>query len=126
KAMMEFCRLRDEIKAYGCSYVFYRREAYVSPEINETRITFDRDLQGGMYRFGSQLGLPYETEQPEVGGVVLELKFTGRFPNWMRELVYHFNLEMTSMPKYVKCVDVLKISQLGHRQASFLAHERMA
>jgi hypothetical protein len=33
--------------------------------------------------------------------VVLELKFTGRFPNWMHELVQVFGLEPCSAAKYV-------------------------
>jgi len=38
-----------------------------------------------------------------VPGIVLELKFTDRFPNWMRQMVQTFNLFRTSMAKYVTC-----------------------
>ena len=34
-------------------------------------------------------------------GVVLELKFTGRFPNWMADLVRVFGLKQCSAAKYV-------------------------
>jgi hypothetical protein len=39
--------------------------------------------------------------------VVLELKFTTRFPNWFRELVRRFNLMQFSSAKYCEGVEVL-------------------
>jgi hypothetical protein len=44
---------------------------------------------------------------PKLGGVVLELKFTNRFPNWMRQMVGIFDLERTSVAKYVSCTRTL-------------------
>ena len=41
--------------------------------------------------------------RPSVGGVILEIKFTDRFPVWLREMVRVFNLERRSMAKYVVC-----------------------
>src|SRR5690606_19789731 len=43
-ALYEFCRLRDQIGAMGCTYVYYRREAYMGTG-NDLRVTFDRQLQ---------------------------------------------------------------------------------
>lgn len=110
-ALYEFCRLRDQIRASGVTYVYYRREAYVSPASSHIRVTFDRGLQAGDYEIGSKLELPQEVKKANVGGVVLELKFTDRFPNWMRDLSEIFNLQRTSVPKYVKCVDALGVAE---------------
>jgi hypothetical protein len=50
-----------------------------------------------------------------VDGVVLELKFTDRFPNWMHDCVQIFNLRRTTMPKYVECVSILDGSPLRYQ-----------
>jgi hypothetical protein len=39
--------------------------------------------------------------------VVLELKFTGRFPDWFGELVRTFNLHQTSAAKYADGVALM-------------------
>lgn len=93
--------------------MLYRRQAYVSPESDDLRVTFDRELVGGMYYPGRQLEIPKHGAKPEVGGVVLELKFTDRFPAWMHELAQLFNLQRTSVAKYVMCVDKLNLSRQG-------------
>ena len=107
-AMDEFCLLRDRIGAAGCTYVYYHRQAYVSPDSNQIRVTFDRQLEGGVYHPGMGLVIPKDSARPKMEGVVLELKFTDRFPNWMEVLAEDFNLQRTSVPKYVKCVDALR------------------
>ena len=112
-SLEQFCNLARSIKADGCAYVLYRREAYVSPESDDLRVTFDRDITGGLYYPGSRLEIPKHGERPEVGGVVLELKFTDRFPAWMHELAQLFNLQRTSVPKYVMCVEKLNIARQG-------------
>jgi len=43
--------------------------------------------------------------QPPIEGIVLELKFTDRFPKWMGELVKSFNLWRDCMAKYVYCAE---------------------
>ena len=122
-AMYEFCNLRDRIRAQGCTYVYYFRQAYVSPDSNQCRVTFDRQLEGGIYVPGEQLVIPKETKQPKLDGVVLELKFTDRKPNWMIELSDVFGLQRTSVPKYVKCVEVLDIKSLPDRDASMFQEQ---
>jgi hypothetical protein len=107
-ALYEFCQLRDRIDAAGCTYVYYHRQAYVSPDSNSVRVTFDRQLEGGVYVPGTELSIPTDSARPKMEGVVLELKFTDRFPNWMELLAEDFNLQRTSVPKYVKCVDALR------------------
>jgi hypothetical protein len=112
KALFDFCGLAGSLGAAGTLYVSYRREAHVSPNSNSVRVTFDRQLLGSPYEQGTALSLPTGGARPEVGNgdkVILEMKFTDRFPEWMRELVHTFNLRRTSVPKYVHCVDAVGI-----------------
>ncbi|MCA9200998.1 MAG: polyphosphate polymerase domain-containing protein [Planctomycetales bacterium] len=111
-ALNEFCYLRDKIGAQGCTYVYYHRQAYVSPDSNAVRVTFDRQLEGGIYIPGTDLEIPKNPAVPKLDGVVLELKFTDRFPLWMHELSDIFELQRTSVPKYVKCVEALGVKSL--------------
>jgi len=112
KALLNFCSLSDSLGAAGSIYVSYRREAYVSPNSNSIRVTFDRGLLGSPHEQGTSLSLPNQGASPEVGNgdkVILELKFTDRFPEWMGELVQAFNLHRTSVPKYVHCIDAMGV-----------------
>ncbi|HUS93064.1 MAG TPA: polyphosphate polymerase domain-containing protein [Phycisphaerae bacterium] len=103
-ALQQFCFLRDHINAQGQAFVSYTREAYVTANDNSVRMTFDRQINGR--RFAGAFGLTDGTAPvyPKVDGTVLELKFTNRFPNWMREMCRVFDLERTSMAKYVSCI----------------------
>lgn len=112
-ALMEFCRLRDRLGCDATIYVSYRREAYVSPENNTIRVTFDRQLLGSPYQERAGLSFPTEGVRPDVGNgemVILELKFTDRFPEWMHELTQLFSLQRVSVPKYIRCIDAMGLS----------------
>jgi len=111
-ALVNFCDLGNRLGASPVIYVSYRREAYVSPNSNAIRVTFDRQLLGSRYEQGTYLTLPKDGASPDVGNgdkVILELKFTDRFSEWMRELVQAFNLQRTSVPKYIHCIDTMGI-----------------
>jgi hypothetical protein len=103
-ALHRFCDLALRIRAQGCAIVSYQREAWVSPDNEAIRVTFDRHLVATPFT-GELLEGDFERGlRPQIGGVVLELKFTDRYPGWMRELVRVFNLRRTSLPKYVECL----------------------
>ena len=111
-ALLTFSDLSDSVGASPSIYVSYRREAYVSPSSNSIRVTFDRQLLGGTYEHGANLAAPTDGARPEIGNrgkVILELKFTDRFPRWMREMAHAFDLQRTSVPKYVLCVNAMGI-----------------
>ncbi|MGB2822015.1 MAG: polyphosphate polymerase domain-containing protein [Phycisphaerae bacterium] len=107
-AIQQFCSLRDSLGADGVAYVSYLREAYVTAHDNSVRVTFDRLIHGTPFdgKFGMSDPAP-EQAYPDIGGIVLELKFTDRFPNWLRQMVQAFHLHRVSMAKYVKCVEAL-------------------
>lgn len=104
RAFQRFVQLRDRIDAVGKTYVHYFREAYVSPEGPSWRATFDRRLRAFPYEANSALVIPSNSlKTQDYDNVVFELKFTDRFPSWMRDLVRTFNLVDTSFPKYCRC-----------------------
>jgi hypothetical protein len=107
-ALYEFCRLRDELEAIPCAYTSYLREGYEPPGNNHCRVTFDRLLRAGEFHGSLSVSGLERWPSPQLPGTVLELKFTDAFPHWMQTLVESFNLVRRSVPKYVKCVSVLR------------------
>ena len=106
-ALSKFCQLRDKLGCVPQVLVAYNREAWCAPEDDSIRLTFDRGLEAAPYHPDRTFRLERDESwvRPTMRnpGVVLELKFTDRFPNWMREMVQTFNLFRTSMAKYVTC-----------------------
>jgi SPX domain protein involved in polyphosphate accumulation len=106
-ALERFCQLMQEVHATPKVHVAYLREAYVPHDDNSARLTMDRQV-----RVEARQQLSFETamEHPvAVWGrsVVVELKFTNRFPEWFRELVRIFSLRQRGAAKYVDGVELL-------------------
>jgi hypothetical protein len=79
----------------------------VQPDDNSIRVTLDREVRCAVER---SAGLRTEMDNPcNVFGerVVLELKFTGRFPDWFGELVRAFDLHQCSAAKYADGVALM-------------------
>jgi hypothetical protein len=107
EALEDFCMLRDEIQAHGRVIVTYNREAWITPDNNSVRLTMDRMICGKWWKGEFSTNAFTTGSHPSIGGVVLELKFTTRYPSWMRDAALMFNLQRTSLPKYVRCTGVL-------------------
>jgi hypothetical protein len=118
-ALESFRRLRDRTGAGAAACVAYLREAYVSPESNRLRITFDRDVCGSPFNRIRPFQPPQTGVETNVRGIILEIKFTDRFPGWVSEMVQAFNLQRCSICKYDHCV-----SALGLRRAPWLETKR--
>jgi SPX domain protein involved in polyphosphate accumulation len=109
RALAEFCECRDRLHAVGSAFISYRREAFVSPSAESVRVTFDRQIKGHPYYPEMGLTVPMDEAFVVVDGAVLELKYNGRAPRWMHDLITHFSLQRRSFPKYVFGVDALKM-----------------
>jgi hypothetical protein len=108
KSIQEFFRLQYEMGAVGKMHVAYMREAYVNDRNNEVRVTFDRHVRVATrfdQSFTTQMRKPFVCtgtgENPD-DVVILELKYSGRFPDWYRELVQTFNLVQGGAAKYAE------------------------
>lgn len=99
-AIQRFCQLMNDLHARPMAHVAYYREAWMSPNNNAARLTMDRDVRCDPEPTAR---LFCEMQHPvSVFGnyVVLELKFTGRYPDWFRELVRIYGLTQCSAAKY--------------------------
>lgn len=106
-AHREFCDRCRQLGARGIVYVSYLREAYVGRNDEAIRVTLDRHLVTDHYRAGTPLAPPSHPRRVPLPGVVLELKFSNRFPQWMQDLVQTVDLRRISLAKYVESVQAL-------------------
>jgi hypothetical protein len=101
-SMERFHQLMFELNAKPKMHIAYLREAYVNSFNNEVRLTMDRCVRC-MPRFDGQLLTHLDKPLACTKDIViLELKFTGRFPNWYRDLVRTFDCFQTGAAKYVE------------------------
>jgi hypothetical protein len=113
-ALQTFCRLMLEIGATPRVHVGYLREAYVPHDDNSARLTLDREVRAEP-QFDSRLATEMCPATEPIWGnqIIVELKFTNRFPNWFGDLVRFFGLRQRGAAKYVD--GVAKIGE--HRVA---------
>lgn len=103
--LAEFLHLRDLHSAEPLMRVKYMREAYVSQSADPVRITFDDDLEGALTLDSDLSHLVGDWLKVPMTHSILELKFTNLYPSWVAGLVQEFQLDRTSVPKYVLCID---------------------
>jgi hypothetical protein len=85
----------------------YLREAWVSPSDNSVRVTFDRQVHAEPCFQPSAVVNMQQPQRIFSEFVILELKFTNRFPGWFNQLVRQFNLMQFASAKYSEGVEVL-------------------
>ena len=99
-AIQNFLKLIERIHARPMAHVAYLREAYVDPVSDNVRVTLDRSVRTearATPNFSTSMENPSE---PFGDRVILELKFTDRFPEWCRHLVERFHLMQCGAAKY--------------------------
>jgi SPX domain protein involved in polyphosphate accumulation len=105
--MQRFNLLLHQIRARPKLHNNYLREAWVSPHDNSVRLTFDRQIRAERFFHARPVVEMHRPAHVFPEFVVLELKFTTRFPNWFKELVRTFNLMQFSSAKYCEGVETL-------------------
>lgn len=122
-AIQQFNRLMLALEARPKTHVGYRREAWISPVDNAVRVTMDRDVRTEAVT-STHLSAKMENPTRVFGkDVVLEIKFTGRFPNWFGEMARTLGLQQRSAAKYADGVALLGEHRLRPVQASWFAAE---
>ncbi|MCG2590610.1 polyphosphate polymerase domain-containing protein [Rhodohalobacter sulfatireducens] len=111
-ALEHFCFLTGKLQASPKMHVTYMREAYEKRDSNDVRVTIDRDVKSSRVRHNH-----FEPQQsgglPVFGNtVILELKFTNRFPDWLNELTQRFHLRRESASKYVDSIEFIRFSRI--------------
>lgn len=98
--IQRFLGLMTELQARPTAHVAYLREAWMSSHDNSIRVTMDREV----YFEPDPTTVMQATMIDPIlvfdDRVILELKFTGRFPDWWNELVRVFGLQQASAAKY--------------------------
>jgi SPX domain protein involved in polyphosphate accumulation len=103
-AVQNFCRLMEEEQATLKTHVAYRREAWMGRQDNSVRVTFDRNVCSAPH-FDPDITTRMENPVIPWGKqVVLELKFTTRFPDWFLELTRIFGIMQCGVAKYAEGV----------------------
>ena len=100
----EFQRDVAKVGAGPVCRVRYQREAYEAKGGEPTRITFDSDLTYNLTHDGNLATNGPGWESVPMDTVILEVKFTERFPTWIQDIVDTFDLQRTSVPKYGLCI----------------------
>ncbi len=100
-ALQRFCELTARLNAKPKVHVAYLREAWLPQNGNSVRVTMDRQVRDDPE---PTTLLSTAMKNPVLvfgNSVILEIKFTGRFPLWLAEMVRAFNLRQCSAAKYV-------------------------
>jgi len=111
--LQRFNHLLNHIHAKPRARVSYLREAWISAHNNSVRVTMDRAVKCDPEPTAR---LTAEMRHPILvfgHNVVLELKFTGRFPDWFRELVRVYGLVQCAAAKYADGVALLGEDRLS-------------
>ncbi len=114
QALQNFSKLMGHLDARPMAHIFYMREAWISRHDNSVRVTLDRNVL-----CDPQPCAQFETTMvnPVVvfgNSVVLELKFTNRYPDWFRDLVKVFGLTQCGAAKYAEGVEMLGEERLSN------------
>lgn len=107
-AVQRFLEHTVALQATPVAHVAYLREAWLSPGDNAVRVTMDRSIR---IELDATTQLCTNMTDPSLvfdhgtlpgdEAVVLELKFTSRYPDWLRDLVSGFGLMQCGAAKYV-------------------------
>ncbi|MCS1411494.1 MAG: hypothetical protein M2R45_04694 [Verrucomicrobia subdivision 3 bacterium] len=113
QAIREFCQMVSTLNAIPIAHVAYLREAWISEHDNTVRMTIDRDVRCEPEP-SAELKTTMSAPVRVFGDfVVLELKFTSRFPDWFKELVRVYGLTQCGAAKYVDGATLIGPDQLG-------------
>ena len=112
-AVEHFLELMRALDARPKAHVAYQREAWVHPEHDNFRVTFDRHVRAEP-RFEPIFTTEMKSPKYPFGDeVILELKFTNRYPDFFRALVERFGLMQCGAAKYCEGVSEIGELQLG-------------
>jgi hypothetical protein len=117
--LQQFNLLQHQLNARPKAHNHYFREAWVSPNDNSLRVTMDRHIQIEPYFNAHAVTEMTRPMRVFREFVVLELKFTARFPSWLRELVSKFNCMQLSASKYGEGIVLLGESRFHDGDQAF-------
>lgn len=108
EALQTFCELRSRLDAKPKVHVHYFREAYQSEDHSSIRVTFDRLVKTSQVNRVDFALDQSNAVKPFGDKVILELKFTDRFPRWFQDIVRTYDLRNESAAKYAAGLAILR------------------
>jgi SPX domain protein involved in polyphosphate accumulation len=113
EVLKQFQLYMKSINAGPKVLIRYMRRAYEGNMDNRVRVTFDRHLA---YSISNTPNVSFNSRhwQPHsltLSGVILEIKFTERYPAWLSQMAEYFNLHQQSVSKYA--TSIKKACSLG-------------
>lgn len=107
-AIEQYIQYSQALRATPQTHVYYKREAWLSRHDNSVRVTLDRNVQSAVEKTTSLNTTLINPVHAFGDKVILELKFTEKFPNWFLEMVRVFGLQQTGAAKYVDGLDLIQ------------------
>jgi len=106
EALSQFQLYVKSIDAGPVVLVRYMRQAFEGDSETRVRVTFDRELCYCMTRAPQvRLGGPgWQHNSVTMGNVILEIKFTNRYPSWLSQMVRYLDLQQDSVSKYATSI----------------------
>lgn len=92
------------VQAHPIVMVRYMRQAFEGEAVNRVRITFDRRLSFKTVDHAEVTLNGTGWHIVPMDFVILEIKFTNKYPLWLSRMVKIFDLNRSAMSKYVSCV----------------------
>lgn len=93
--------------------VVYEREAFMGLFDPTLRITFDRNLRGGIYPTLEELYEERDFRAVMPGFFILEIKYNTQFPGWLRPALARHGLMQRAASKYCMVIDQFERRQEG-------------
>ena len=102
--LRQFLLYMNSIGARPTVRIRYMRQAFEGTLDKRVRITFDRDLCYNITRKADVSLNGRAWQLMHKNRVILEIKFTGRYPVWIDRMVKHFGLRQQSVSKYASSI----------------------
>lgn len=103
--LARFVAMKEAVSAFPVLKVKYHREAWEAAGGEPVRVTFDTDLKEAVTHHADFSLGDGEFESVLTDGVILEIKFSERCPSWVQSMIHDFDLQRTSVAKYVLSIN---------------------
>lgn len=97
--------------------IIYEREAYYGKFKRSLRITLDKSIRSSVYPALDTLFSEDRMSHSIPGHFILEVKFRGGIPSWLRSIIGTLNLRRMSLSKYVICLDTHRMPERFSRRS---------
>lgn len=104
KVLKQFLLYTHYISARPMVLVRYMRQAFEGDSDNRVRVTFDRQLGHNATREPEVRFNGSGWQSARLDFIIMEIKFTAKYPAWLSKMVKVFDLKQSAMSKYASSV----------------------